>query len=282
LCIHIACRNAPRPTAPTRGRGFGIQIWNGVSRHAKRGRQNRDINRRFFGYRLRSLFPRTTIPCRAILATLVLLRLLIAGVRAAGAAVVRHISIIAIITLPFIPARLTVFFKARAVFRNDAEIMVGELEIIFGENTIALQLRFARQIFIFLKKLGSIATRPIIDAAAIILTPAIILGPTAAAASTVRLTIVKQVIQSSNQGVVQFSPTLRKIFHHGTSLRTFHQPSRHIAYSPVFDEISGAVSSFPANGASPFGIRPSIDHIKTKRNYGIFRNSKARSRPPRS
>jgi hypothetical protein len=34
--------------------------------------------------------------------------------------------------------------------------------------------------------------------------------------------------------------------------------------SPELDEISGAVSSFPANGASPFKNRPSTDNVKTK------------------
>ena len=112
---------------------------------------------------------------------------------------VRHVEILAVFALfilPIITAGLTRVFRARAAFRHDPEIVIRELEIIFRENTIALKLRLARQILVFLKHLRRIAARPVIDTATIILAATTVVArrTTTASATTALLTIIKQVI----------------------------------------------------------------------------------------
>ncbi len=112
---------------------------------------------------------------------------------------VRHVEILALVTvfiLPIITAGLTRVFRARAAFRHDPEIVIRELEIIFRQNTIALKLRLARQILVFLKHLRRIAARPVIDTAAIVLAATTVVArrTTTASATTTLLTIIKQVI----------------------------------------------------------------------------------------
>src|SRR3546814_1045684 len=74
-----------------------------------------------------------------------------------------------------------------------AEIMVGELEVIFRIDTITLRLRVTCQVLVLFKKLGSVAARTVIDAITRISAPAITLRarvvPTATAAG---LTIIDQ------------------------------------------------------------------------------------------
>lgn len=112
---------------------------------------------------------------------------------------VRHIEVLAVFALfilPIIATGLTRFFGARAAFGHNPEIVIRELEIIFRQNTIALELRLARQIFVFLKHLRRIAARPVVDTAAIILAPTTVIArrTTATSATTALLTIIKQVI----------------------------------------------------------------------------------------
>ncbi len=87
--------------------------------------------------------------------------------------------------------------EARPGLREDAEIVIGELEVIFGVDAVALHLRVARKILVFLKKLGGVATGAVVDAVAIALvgvatTTLLALATTAAPAAVVRLTIVYQ------------------------------------------------------------------------------------------
>jgi hypothetical protein len=94
--------------------------------------------------------------------------------------------------------------------------VIRELKIIFGVDAVALHLRVARQILVFLKKLGGIATRPIVETIATIgtarLTVTRLLAPTAAPATV--LTVVYQLglilvtggnIDHSNPGLSRMS-----------------------------------------------------------------------------
>ena len=64
---------------------------------------------------------------------------------------------------------------ATAEVGENAEIMVGELQMIFGVDAVAIELRIACQFFVFFQHLGGIATRPIVDAVLIIETAAVVL-----------------------------------------------------------------------------------------------------------
>src|SRR5690606_9337054 len=55
-----------------------------------------------------------------------------------------------------------VLLEARAILVDDAEIMVRELEIIFGVDPVALHLRVTRQILVFLEQLGGVAARAVV------------------------------------------------------------------------------------------------------------------------
>jgi hypothetical protein len=106
------------------------------------------------------------------------------------------------------------FLIARAAFGEHAEIMVGELEIIFGEDPIARLLRVARQRLVFFEQLRGIATRAIVDAiaqfrASVLRALAILAAP--AATATGLLTIVDQADAVLNKGGVQipFCPISR-------------------------------------------------------------------------
>ncbi len=95
------------------------------------------------------------------------------------------------------------FFIPRATFGEHAEIMVGELEIIFGEHAVAGLLRVARKRFVFFEQLRGIAARAIVDAVAhfgpsVLLTLAILAAP--AATATGLLTIVDQADAVLNKG----------------------------------------------------------------------------------
>jgi hypothetical protein len=53
-------------------------------------------------------------------------------------------------------------FEARAVLTQHAEIMIGELEIIFGLNPIARELGVARHALVFLEQLSGIAALAVV------------------------------------------------------------------------------------------------------------------------
>jgi len=67
-------------------------------------------------------------------------------------------------------------FLPGASLAQDAEIMVGELEIIFGVDPVALALRVGGEVLVLFEQLGRIAARAIVDAIAVV-------GATAAAAT---------------------------------------------------------------------------------------------------
>ena len=53
--------------------------------------------------------------------------------------------------------------------------MVGKLQVIFGVDTVVIELRIARQLLVFFEHLTRISARPVIDAVIIIETAAVIL-----------------------------------------------------------------------------------------------------------
>ncbi|MDB5700291.1 MAG: hypothetical protein JWL66_490 [Sphingomonadales bacterium] len=73
-------------------------------------------------------------------------------------------------------AAWVVFLVARAGFAEHTEIMIGKLEIIFGQHTITGLLRIASERFIFLEQLRRVAARPVVD-------PVATFGPATAAAA---------------------------------------------------------------------------------------------------
>ena len=88
-------------------------------------------------------------------------------------------------------AARVLLFEASAILAQDAEIMVRELEIIFGLDTIAGELRIARHALVLFEQLGGIAALAIILAVARLSTevPASLPSTTAPAAA---LTIIDQ------------------------------------------------------------------------------------------
>ncbi|XHS02537.1 hypothetical protein ACFB49_41570 [Sphingomonas sp. DBB INV C78] len=96
--------------------------------------------------------------------------------------------VIAIVAVVETVAALLLLFEARAIFSQHAEIMVRELEIIFGHDPVALGLGIARQRLVFLEQLGGIATRAIINPVAVLAVatlPGRATAPTAAAVLTI-------------------------------------------------------------------------------------------------
>jgi hypothetical protein len=93
--------------------------------------------------------------------------------RAFGLAVIIILAVEAIVVA--VAAKALLLFLPRTVVSENAEIMIRELQIIFGVDAVALRLGIARQILVFLKKLGGIAARAIVDAIARIAAPAITL-----------------------------------------------------------------------------------------------------------
>jgi hypothetical protein len=67
-----------------------------------------------------------------------------------------HVELVALLA-----ARL--FLDAAALVGENAEIMIRELEIIFGVHPIALALRVACQVLVFLQQLAGIAPRAAVD-----------------------------------------------------------------------------------------------------------------------
>jgi hypothetical protein len=113
--------------------------------------------------------------------------------------------------LPAVAARL-VFFVTRAGIGQHAEIMIAELQVIFGQHAVARLLGIARQRLVFFEQLRCVPARPVVDAIAIVLVagtaavPAlgtlIVIAP--AATATVLLTIVDQDKVVPNKEVKKF------------------------------------------------------------------------------
>ena len=110
--------------------------------------------------------------------------------------------LVAIVVVIVAARALVLLFEARAAFLEDAEIMIGELEIIFGLDTVTGQLHVARQCLVLFEQLGGIAALPIVLAIAI-RTAGNTLGTLSTAAATApALTIVDQDSQSLSHRAV--------------------------------------------------------------------------------
>jgi hypothetical protein len=69
---------------------------------------------------------------------------------------------VVIILVDIFAPRAALFVEAGAAFAQHAEIMVRELQIIFGLDTVAGELRITRHAFVFFEQLRRIATLPLI------------------------------------------------------------------------------------------------------------------------
>ena len=148
---------------------------------------------------LRSVLPfgailtfRPLIPIRSVvtLRTIIALRPVVVGPLFVVAV---ELIVVAIVLIELVAALRTLFFETGPAFAKHAEIMVGELQIIFGLHAVAGELHVTGQALVFFKQLGGIAALPVIlpiafRPAADVLRP---LSPTSAPA--IALTIVDQI-----------------------------------------------------------------------------------------
>ena len=137
----------------------------------------------------RSLGPLVVARAALLLLWLLVIRLLRHAIVVAS---LHHVVVVAVAVI--LVARLAALFViARAAFAQHAIIMVGELQIIFGLDPIAGELRIARHALVFLMQLGGIAALAIILAISVRPTgdPRRLSSTTAAA--VIALTIVDQI-----------------------------------------------------------------------------------------
>ena len=133
-----------------------------------------------------------------LLGLLGLLRLIVVAVHLAVEAFA--LAIVVIVVIDVLTPRAALFVEPRATFAEHTEIMVGELEIIFGLNAVTRKLGIARHALVFLEQLRRIATLPIVAGVA----PAVArhslgtLSTTAATATSAVLTIIDQKSWSSS------------------------------------------------------------------------------------
>jgi hypothetical protein len=118
--------------------------------------------------------------------------LLVAVIVIIDLAVGRGRFVAALVVVLVATAALVLLLEARAALFEHAEIMIGELEVIFGLHTITGKLHVARQCLVFFEQLGGIAALAIVLAIAV-RTSGHALGtlPTATATAAA-LTIVDQ------------------------------------------------------------------------------------------
>jgi hypothetical protein len=90
-------------------------------------------------------------------------------------AVVVAIFITAVVPGPTFALLLRSRFLTASEIGENAEIMVGELQMIFGVDTVVVELRVLRHFFVFFEHLRGVATRAIVDAVVIIEPAAVIL-----------------------------------------------------------------------------------------------------------
>ncbi len=121
----------------------------------------------------------------------------------------------AVLTLLRLATLALLLFLTGAIVGQHAEIMVGELEIIFRVHPIPGQLRVAGHVPVFLKKLGSITTRPVVDAVAIVATAPVstTIGTSVvvpAAITTAGLPVVDQdIVLTFNENLIRCYPQTR-------------------------------------------------------------------------
>jgi hypothetical protein len=102
--------------------------------------------------------------------------------------------VLAVVLVHFLVTRTAwvLFLKAGAAFAQDAEIVIGELKLIFGLDAVARKLRVARHALVFLEQLGGIAALTVVLPIARL--PAEILAPLPTTTATAAaLTIVDQI-----------------------------------------------------------------------------------------
>jgi hypothetical protein len=101
--------------------------------------------------------------------------------------------LITVITLPIITLAAR-FLLTRAHFGNNAKIMVGKLQIIFGDYPVTLHLRITRECFVFFEHLRCITACSIVDTIALFLPASAVSlrALTSPATTATGLTIVKQ------------------------------------------------------------------------------------------
>ena len=94
-------------------------------------------------------------------------RLAVVAIFVAIAIIVEVVGIVAILAILVLLLALTLalalLLEAGAAFGEHAEIMIRELEIIFGHHPVALGLGVPREIAVFLVELDGVAARPIVD-----------------------------------------------------------------------------------------------------------------------
>jgi len=115
---------------------------------------------------LRSLF---TLRAAVALRTILTLRTILA-LGALAVVLTVELELLALIFRVEVAALTLILFDARLVVVEDAEIMIGKLEIIFRIHPIALHLRVASKVPVLLQQLRGIATCATVDAIAVIRT----------------------------------------------------------------------------------------------------------------
>ena len=97
---------------------------------------------------------------------------------------------------------------AGAVVGDDAEIMVGELQVVFGLHPVAVVLRVLRQLLVLVEQLGCIAPRAAVDPVALVAAAGLIAVAAAATPVLILIAIVvqrKSVPHSDGTGRVLFA-----------------------------------------------------------------------------
>ena len=107
-----------------------------------------------------------------------------------GLGALEHL-VVAVAVGIFIPAA-ALLIEADAAFAQHAEIMVRELQVIFGLDAIPCELRVTRQALVFFEQLGGIAALPVILAIAAAASRHSLWTLPTATTTTAALTIVDQ------------------------------------------------------------------------------------------
>jgi hypothetical protein len=164
---------------------------------------------------LRPLAPVPTIGTLAVAAigTLPALRplIILLVVPAIGLTVIGSVEhvLVAILVIGIIAALAPLILEAGAAFAQHAEIMVGELKVIFGLDAIPGELRISRHALVFFKKLRRIATLAVVLAVAV-WPSAEVLGPLPATTATAAaLTIIDQMPTSLTKKKLPLWPQAR-------------------------------------------------------------------------
>ena len=118
--------------------------------------------------------------------------LLVAVIVVAGLVVGAGRFSLAFVVVLVATAALVLLLEARAAVFEHAEIMIRELEIIFGLDAVAGELHVARQRLVFFEQLGGIAALAIVLAIAVRTTGHTLGTLSTATATAAALTIVDQ------------------------------------------------------------------------------------------